>query len=319
MVKYVYSIKLVVLLIFFLSFSSCEKQEDENNAWVKVCDTNIGSNNSLIKTSKSNVYFFFGSEFHRSQDNGKTWVTLEHDLPSYVYNKIEVIDSNVFLASPKGLYYSANSGDNWDHLSIGDSNFDTANIKDVISDGWNVYVVTYNNFYWLDVSAQQFEEIILPVNTYNLHFNRLAISGSDVYVSTNDGIYKSSDSGVNWENVNDKVTLTHDFISSNDYFIYEKYSAFYISSDYGVSWTSLSTKGMKSSSIQQIACQGTNFFARTGDGIYISSDNCTTWTYIDGTGIKTSLSSEKDYNVYNFAVNENTIYAQIGDLWARKY
>lgn len=305
------------MLAGFCFFCSCQKDDNAIVGWEKICESNIGSNNCLIKTSNSNIYYFWGSQLRRSSDNGKTWITITHKLPSYVYRKMEVVGSNVFLGSPFGLYYSTDNGNNWSHISIGDSNFDSNDVRDIVSDGSYLYILFYNNFYRLDIEGKVVKKITIP--TSNTHFNNVAKLNLDIYVSTDSGIYKSSDNGLNWININNKITLTHDFISSNNCLLYQKYNSFYISLDKGVSWNPISVTGVNSNNTRQIICLGTNYFARCNNGIYMSNDNCKSWSYIDGNGLNSNNSTVMNYAPYNFAVNQNYIFIQMGsDLWAIK-
>ena len=57
---------------------------------------------------------------HVSDDYGQTWVGIDGDLPDFGLNHLEVHknfgDSVLFVACDAGVYYTTNSGDNWNRV-----------------------------------------------------------------------------------------------------------------------------------------------------------------------------------------------------------
>lgn len=60
------------------------------------------------------------AHIHRSDDNGLTWVAINGDLPDFGLNHMEILenydDSILFVASDAGVYYTSNSGVNWNRV-----------------------------------------------------------------------------------------------------------------------------------------------------------------------------------------------------------
>ncbi len=60
------------------------------------------------------------SHLYRSDDYGLNWIAIAGDLPDFGLNHIEILndhmDSILFVASDGGVYYTTNSGTNWDRV-----------------------------------------------------------------------------------------------------------------------------------------------------------------------------------------------------------
>jgi photosystem II stability/assembly factor-like uncharacterized protein len=175
-------------------------------------------------------------------------------------------------------------------------------------DGLGVWTVTYNN------TARIYAISVNPVNQ-----NIMYIGGLD------SGIYKTTNSGLNWFAVNNGLTYIKvqclAVSSSNPNIIYAgtdhngaANSGIYVSTDAGATWTYKSTGITDIKGVQQIAVHPTNpntAFACVFDGVnastigmYKTTDGGGTWT--------ASNSGMSNYNVLCVAfnpLNPNVMYA----------
>lgn len=54
---------------------------------------------------------------YRTEDHGQTWEAITGDLPDMPVNHVEILNpTTYFIATDNGVYYTENSGDNWDRL-----------------------------------------------------------------------------------------------------------------------------------------------------------------------------------------------------------
>lgn len=122
------------------------------------------------------------------------------------------------------------------------------------------------------------------------------VSGNNLLVSTNAGIYVSSNNGTSWSHPVSNLTRNLDvngnfvFAATND--------GVKISSDFGITWNSTSSP----LDVNSIGVSGTNLFINIwGGGIYRSTDNGNSWSFLN-TGL--SLIS-----AYKFTGNGTHVFA----------
>jgi photosystem II stability/assembly factor-like uncharacterized protein len=134
-------------------------------------------------------------------------------------------------------------------------------------------------------SNAQWQEINLPSTERVM---ALAISGNTIFAataneifSTGEGIFRSTDNGANWTQVNNGLTNTMVMslaVAGTTIFAGTYGDGVFVSTDNGASWTPSNT-GLTRSYIYSLEANGTDVFAGTdSSGFFLSTDNGLTWT-----------------------------------------
>ncbi|MBK6506877.1 MAG: T9SS type A sorting domain-containing protein [Ignavibacteria bacterium] len=126
----------------------------------------------------------------------------------------------------------------------------------------------------------------------------LAISGSNIFAGTYDGVYLSTNNGTNWTQtaLNNGSILTLATSGSN---IFAGTYGFgvYLSTNNGTSWTQTEVNNQY---VLSLAISGSNIFAGTnGSGVYFSTNNGTNWT-------QTALNNRR---IYSLSISGSNIFA----------
>ncbi len=110
----------------------------------------------------------------------------------------------------------------------------------------------------------------------------LSVSGETLFAGTlNNGVYRSTNNGVNWTEINNGITIKQVWaieVLGNTIFAGTTSGGIFKSVDNGNTWT-LSNTGIPATAIIRAFAQfGTKLFATTNNsGVYISLDNGVTW------------------------------------------
>ncbi len=106
---------------------------------------------------------------------------------------------------------------------------------------------------------------------YSGFIQSLAISGTNLFAGTYDGVFRSTDNGANWTaGVNTGLTNTYvrSFAVSDTNLFAGTYGGVFRSTDNGANWTAVNT-GLTNTDVRSFAVSDTNLFAGTyGGGVW---------------------------------------------------
>jgi photosystem II stability/assembly factor-like uncharacterized protein len=227
-------------------------------------------------------------------------------------------------------------------------------------DGNAIYSLTNHNFVNLSTNGgTDFKVINSGLNTTMKSVRSIAVHNGNVYIGTvQNGIYLTTDIGLNWKKVSDTpsdffevidnkvisaasgygVQLTTDngvtWKAGTPNLINKNFWAFasgenklyagttdggvFVSSDYGNTWNSI---GLFNRGIMALACEGINIFAGTqGSGIYLSSTNANTWKQLSGMPILFVNALAKKSNILVAAGGSEVCFSiDNGNNWKTVY
>jgi hypothetical protein len=135
-----------------------------------------------------------------------------------------------------------------------------------------------------------------------LNVNSIIISSSNIFAGTNDGIYLSTNNGLNWNQTGlDNYTINSLRLSGSYIFAGTTNWGFYLSTNNGLNWTST----LSNRTIFTITNIGANVFAGSTVtyGVYYSSNNGLNWS------TNTPVNNK---SVLSLAVNGSNIFAGTG-------
>jgi photosystem II stability/assembly factor-like uncharacterized protein len=158
-------------------------------------------------------------------------------------------------------------------------------------------------FNFLKLSAQWQQTTLTSEQDY---YCALTINGNNIYSGThNSKVYRSTDDGINWENIFDLSSTDNIFkinvLGANGANVFLGTDAgIYLSRDYGINWReALSINKVVNSFLINEA----NIFAGTSQGLYLSTNNGVSWKIVDN--ILT------DAEVYSLGLNDIGIFAGV--------
>lgn len=135
----------------------------------------------------------------------------------------------------------------------------------------------------------------------------ITIEEPQIFIGTNQGgVYRSTDNGANWSQVNNGLTntdVTALKFSGSNLFAGTSTGGIFRSIDNGSNWVEVNS-GLSVLFINTLAVSGSNIFAGarysvTGGGVFLSNNNGNSWAYIGLT----------DYEVYSLATIGNNLFA----------
>jgi len=143
----------------------------------------------------------------------------------------------------------------------------------------------------------------IQTNSPGGHITAFAVSDSNIFVGTGNGIFRSSNNGKAWTAIDFGLTDIDVFsleVSDTNIFAGTGKGVF-LSANNGTSWKPVNSGLSNASPVNAFAMCGKTIFAGTSNGIFRSATIGTNWTAIDS-GLKNS-------NVLSFAVNDSAIFA----------
>jgi photosystem II stability/assembly factor-like uncharacterized protein len=273
--------------------------------------TNGGQYFIIFSLSSFGNYMYAGGwqGLIRSTDGGLNWsnviwidylIGFEH-LTSFAFDGTNLFASTAGNGAA-GVIKSTDLGLTWTLANDGIENVDVTQLlySDnkwfAASEGKGV-MVSINGIGWTKSNSGLPPGGIVR-KLYNYNNTILAGTGFD-------GVYQSTDAGLNWNKLDPNGVLRNETIlslTSKDNYLFAgtSFHGIYRSSDNGNSWVHL-TNGLPSTEFGTLALDaaGSNTLAGTGDALYWSTDNGDTW-------IPSSLN---DATIVGIAVAGNYAYA----------
>ena len=172
---------------------------------------------------------------YRTSDNGSSWIALDSDLTSSGIFSIAVLNSDIFIATQRGVFYSNDTGDHWTPRNAGLSNLRVGLIK-------------------------VFNGQLLALNYVPM----------DPLEGEAGGIYLSSDQGQSWN----PILVTWGIDGPSNFEVRETsiFAAFdtniVLSTNDGTTWTTVG-QGLPRKSVYSLEIAGSDLFAAVEDsGLY---------------------------------------------------
>ncbi len=229
----------------------------------------VGNGSNLFAYGKNDTIF-------RSSDNGLSWSQLELNIANTSIGALAGIGSvlvagtvDLSIDGGVGIYRSIDTGMNWVASSTGIIN---STVPVLTLCGTKLFAgVTGGGAFLSNDGGNNWVSIDSPGSLVQAFVG----NGTDLFMGTSNGLYRSTDTGLTWMEADSGLTST-DVISlaANDGFLFAgilDYGGVFRSSDSGKSWTSSGLQGIL---IYNIIASGSYLFA----GVYRSSDTGKSWS-----------------------------------------
>jgi hypothetical protein len=256
---------------------------------------------SIFSIVASGTKLFIGTDgagVYLTTDNGATWTERNNGLSDKTIGGLTIRGSTMFCGGASGLYRSTNDGESWtfSYSSPGVvitsetdlyflSSFENTNQAN------DLFISTDNGDVWTKTSGE--------INTRFAY--SFATIDTQIFISGNSGIFRSSDKGESWVQLSTTHTMSLAVVGT-DLFAGTS-TGINISTDNGATWTSTGYTDWA----QKLTATSTNLFVGY-QGIHRSSDKGTTWgeanSGLTGYGMLSLLVSGEhvyagsDFNLY---------------------
>ncbi len=245
--------------------------EDNGYHWKKIHSED--SYDKIYSLATDGDKIFAGSESYilYSSNKGKNWAKILPDKESPIFTSLAVIGSNIYAGSEKSntLFYSTDKGESWNKTKLNEHNIYCL-YKKVI----NIYIGSYGKML-ISEGYGNWKTSIIDSN-YSVVIS-IAENDSNIFVGTKqNGIYKSTDNGLNWISINDGLPTTKEIssiavIDSNIFITTCNGDGVFLSRDIGNTWTNVGSGLTKRYSISRLLIVGDYIYACSDiGGVYIA-------------------------------------------------
>ncbi|MCF8277303.1 MAG: T9SS type A sorting domain-containing protein [Flavobacteriales bacterium] len=196
-----------------------------------------------------------------SSDTGSSWVAVNNGLPTDpTISSFAKNGSGLYAGSNPGVWKTTNNGSSWSQLSIPTN----STILSLATNGSHVFAGTDGAGLYHSTNNGSSWSWVGNVFDNNDHILSLVTDGSTVFAGTDGGVYRSTDNGSNWVDLNTLNLSVYSMVISNG-IIYAAIGSggVYVSSDNGDNWSAFNT-GFTNTSIRSLAAADNYIYAGNG-------------------------------------------------------
>jgi photosystem II stability/assembly factor-like uncharacterized protein len=236
---------------------------------------------SLVYTHGNDIFIYpQGWGVRRSGDNGATWTPANTGLPVYTPTGFASIGTRIFVGTTtSGLFASDNNGNSWFSIT---NNLPGLTISALFATGNTLYLSCNGQIYRTDDLGATYT--LANSGLVGVYIQQLAGGNGYLFGSTyGNGIFSSADGGTSWTPVNSTFpgleSVSTLGMSGNNLYAGNFVGELFLSTDYGVSWTSPLSLGHLGQVIS-IAISGvTVVVGFAPGGVYYSPDSGSSWSH----------------------------------------
>jgi photosystem II stability/assembly factor-like uncharacterized protein len=257
------------------------RSTDAGQTWLAPAN---GTNFAITSMVIDDEYIFAGTVSNggqRSTDNGVTWTEKLSGLFGVGAmcksgNKIIASTSNYTLES-------TDHGETWSYITA----LDGAIIFSYYTMGDTIFAGGQTKIYRSLDSGNTFTTINLNLGFSIVNISAFTFINSTLYAATSyDGVYKSTDFGLNWipanEGMGPKDVRALTLTDASSLIAGTHYVAMYRSTDFGSSWNKSVNGFPAGCSILSLLESESSIYAGTRDGVYRTDDSGDSWIKLTG-------------------------------------
>ena len=271
----------------------------------------LSPNNTLFSTTA-------WEGLYRSTNNGDSWEWIDHQVEWPIYSDV-IVNDNAYvfcLGNERIIYRSFDNGTTWETSNFG------------IGINAKFFLNQHNLLFLYNINRQlynttDFGNNWILINSDFPGFSDYALdSFNNIYILSEDKIYKSLDDGISWNQINNNIPLgtflnvisidgnDNIYIGTGSVFIGNSSGVFY-SNDYGLSFVEINT-GLPDTTVLSMAINNDNivYTALANEGVYSYNKFLNSWDPVDNRPYfknVTSLLFDNDGFLYGGTENQSII------------
>ncbi len=291
--------RIIICLVLFMLLGPVGHAQ-----WVRTSAAGNDSVTSLAVTGTTLYAGTYGKGVQRSTDRGGAWTAMNNGLTDDTVLALAATGSYVFAGTYNGGFHSTNGGGSWTQLE-----FTFGQVQSVAMIDTFVFISTLQTVERTTVNIAQYS--LAGGFSSGTDVRSLIVSPTNyVYAGTTDGVYRSTDFGVNFSKVGLSGNIVQSFvINYPEIFAGTVSNGLYLSVNDGSTW--VTDTGMVSSNIQALSMSDPYLIAGVPEGVYLSSDYGVTWQLFN--------SGLTNLDIKAFAVGDSDLYAATmgAGVWRR--
>lgn len=266
---------------------------DNGTHWSYASNGIVGSDITSLSGNGSNIYAVFGNDsIFSSTDDGNTWVADTGLTGTGHIWGVTVIGTEVYVPTEGGIFTSSDSGKTWSHF-YGWARAIVKSGTNLVLASSRVYFSTNGGVSWLLANNS-------PSNSGPSGIFCLATTGTDVFAAGDGGIYRSTDNGEDWDDVDSNLTNITSLAASGSTVVAGRWrqpfpisdsippppGGLFLSTDSGQTWSSYvnGLQGYRYPQVRTVAIHDEDVFAGLSDNgpnypstFYSSTINRNNW------------------------------------------
>ncbi|MFH0734039.1 MAG: T9SS type A sorting domain-containing protein [bacterium] len=250
---------------------------DDGEHWIAGNAGILYNNNNVYTLKYYDNKVFAGTDnggLYRSVNDGNSWEEIFIDNTSSDILEILLINNQLFACiNSDGLFRSENWGENWTSLIESSIELNDPLARRFLYTDSKLFVATYGGkIYLSNTDGNSWQDITQGVICDNAY--DFAEVDSFVFVSTDNGIYRTNKNNINWQVVNSETIGGSLLVLDKNIYVGTRYGGVYFSSNCGDTWVN---KGLIGEIVMALSEKDNYIYAGTAEACYFSTNNGNNW------------------------------------------
>jgi photosystem II stability/assembly factor-like uncharacterized protein len=256
------------------------RSTDYGASWEEVNTGILGADIRSLVSNDKTLYAGAWSGVFRSRDNGNSWTPLAKGFACF---SLVISSSSLYIGGVNHVGCSTDHGDSWEFVPVAAGFVNALAISSTYlfaglrGEDSGVLRITHNAPGFWTITQTALKDTIVYA---------LAIKDTNIYAGTEEGVFRSTNNGMDWIAVNDGLTnldVRALAVNGSDLFAGTFGGGVFHSTDNGANWTAVNN-GLTDLALNVLSFVfiGSNLFAGTWQGgVFLSTNNGGDWTAVN--------------------------------------